>query len=467
MGIAARSAAAMGLGLTLSLAPLAAIGLPIVRAAEPLLTTTQLSAPYLDPKPVGRPTSIVATVTADATGDVKFFVDDVEAATVALSGTMAVYDLPADMPLGTHQIRASYQGDGIYAPSDSASVPVQVGPRPVSIELKVSGPHDQFGATAQQGDVVYASVWATDAGATGHLTVFDGTVAVAVDGVTKATFPLADQSAALDTTTWSIGSHSVVASYDPGTGQDFSAGASAPFSISIVPNVVEALGLAASHPVFYPVKDGYLDTTTLRGLRDEPASVVIRVYSPVGKLVKSASVGMAAGNWNVAWNGRNSAGVLLPAGRYTVKQTATDARGAKATFVSYVTLSLKRLYTYSATYTKQYSLAARRTSTWIAWAFTLPSAGVYKSLVFSMYGRDIAADGGFGPQDFTACGTSSWMPACVARWRTFPTSYAWRSVSGSPTADRSGRTVRLYAWGGAGDTRVVDGRVRVVYGFLR
>jgi hypothetical protein len=218
---------------------------------------------------------------------------------------------------------------------------------------------------------------------------------------------------------------------------------------------------------FYPYKDGYRDTVAIRGTRQEPASVAIRVYSPTGKLVKSVSIASAAGKYSYGWTGRNSSGTILAAGKYKVVQTLTDAAGARKVVTSYTTLSKKRLYTYTKTLTKDYSQASKKTSSWVAWSFSLPSATVYKKLVFSIYGRDIFGSGGFGPHDFTYCGSSYWHPDCAWPWRTFPITVSWKSVTGSTTYDRSGRSVRLYAWGGSGDTRIKYGRVKVTYAILK
>jgi flagellar hook assembly protein FlgD len=265
---------------------------------------------------------------------------------------------------------------------------------------------------------------------------------------------------------YATGSYQFTATYS-GDG-NFNGSISAPMTLTVQTDTVEVSGVGVQYATFYPYKDSYKDTVAIRGTRLEMASVAINIYNyATGSRVRTASVGMGAGAWSWAWNGRNAAGTLQPAGKYKVVQTLTDAAGVKLTVTSYTTLSNKRLYTYTTTIKKDYSHAAKKTSTWVAWSFTLPSATVYKSLKFSIYGKDSLGSGGFGPHDFSYCSSTYWYPSCATRWTTFPTTYAWKSVYGSVVYDRYGQSVRLYAWGGYGNTKISYGRVTVTYGILK
>ena len=66
-------------------------------------------------------------------------------------------------------------------------------------------------------------------------------------------------------------------------------------------DLVEATGYAPSPATFYPYPDKYVDTTAIRGVRYEPASVSVKIYSAAtGKLVRTLAVGTGSGSWRVA-----------------------------------------------------------------------------------------------------------------------------------------------------------------------
>ena len=473
MGVVSARVARRGAAfvVALSLAPgLFAIP-PAVLADGVTQSTTTLGAPALNPQPVGRTSDITATVTASATGSVKFYLDTVETATVAINGNQATWTIPAGLSMADHAIRAEYQGDSTYAKSEDTRT-VTVGPRAVAVVVTLSGPHDASGATAQKGDVVTASVTVSDAGTTGSLAMAGGSVDVKVDGVVKGSFDLSSTwSLDLATSAWALGAHQVVAAYTPQVADtDHMAGSSPNAAITLGANAVDAVGYAASPTTFYPYRDGYRDTTKLRGFRKETASVTIRIYSSAGKLVRTLTAPSGIGAWSVPWDGRNASKARVAAGKYTIKQTVKDSLGLSRRLPSvYVTVSNKRLYTSTITLKK--STAARSAGSpakgWVGWRFTLPSATVYKKLVFAAFGRSSVPPGVFGPHSFAVCpSTSTWNPGCMARSSNFPILPAWRSVTGSVTADRHGSTVRMYAVGGNA-TAVAYARVTVTYAVLK
>jgi len=448
--------------MVMTLAAGAVAAPPAAIAAGVTPSQTTLGAPSLDPKPVGLTSDITATVTSGATGDVQFFDNDVLVATVALNGSsQAVYTVPGDATPGLHAITAEYTGDATYAESED-SRNVTVGARPVTVVLGLKGPHDASGASAHRGDTLTATVAITDDGTTGSLDVSGGTVRITVGGVVKETITLPATGASLSTATWAPGTRTLRAVYDPGTATDHEAGASAAVS------VVVAMGSATTqYTKFYPFRDGYRDAVALRGVRYQSESVAIKVISPAGKTVKTASVARATGSWSVQWNGRNSAGKMLGAGKYTVKQTVADARGVKQTFTSYVTLSAKRLYTYTRTFTQNTDQIDYAGSGWAGWQFALPAATVYKKVVFAVNAKSNRPVGRFGPQDYTKCTAAFVGPACASPTASLPTARAWKSITGSVTRNRSGTKVRLYIWKNSGSVWVWNGRVTVTYGVLR
>jgi hypothetical protein len=454
-----------GAALAMALSLLPGVAAPPAALAGGVGTTpssTALSVPSLDPKPEGRISDLTASVTPGATGTVTFN-DNGTDTPVALVGSTALYQLgPAASP-GVHAIKAVYGGDGTYAGSESATVNVTVGPRQATVTLTLSGPHDATGATAQKGDILGATVKVVDA--VGSSLTPDGTIDLKVDGVVKTSFPVVTVTPAqLDTSEWTLGTHTVSAVYKP-SGADFAA-AEDSHDVNVVANMVEAVGFNATYTTVYPYKDGYRDTTTLRGRRDEPATVRVMVYNASAKKVFDKSVPLGTGAWGVAWNGRTSAGTMLPAGKYTVKQRVTDALGLSRTLPStYVTLSAKRLYTYTKVLKKDYAHRSAQSTHAIAWQFTLPSATVYKKLVFATYAKS-AAGGGFGPHDFAACPKATWDTSCAYPIASIGSTFAWRSVTGVVARNRASTYVRLYA-ASSTRTNLKYGRVTVTYGILR
>ncbi len=453
------------------------VGVAPAQATALTPTTTSISQPDLNPKPVGRTTIIPVSITPTVTGGtVEFFDGLVSLGTMPVqtdgTGSHSGLPIPTDFAEGTYSIVARYSGDASFEASQSTTLVFVVGPRPtIATIMSVTGPRDSSGLTAQAHDTIQVSASVTDSGVSGTLgTAPTGTFDIKVDGVTKASYnPAFESSTSLDTGTWSLGEHDITAVFNA-TGTDYASSApSSAWIINIVANVVEATGLAASNPTFYPYKDGYKDTTSLRGTRAEPASVAVKVVNSSSKTVKSASVPLGTGAWSVPWNGRTSTGAMLPAGTYTVRQTVTDAHGATKTFTTSVKLSAKRLYSYTKTYKKTVSdrSAGSPSKGWIGWKFSLPSATVYKKVVFAVYGKSGSPRGVFGPHDYSVCpSATAWNWQCTNPYATFPSSWSWKSVTGSVTRNRHGTTVRMYAIAG-NRTAVQYGRVTVTYGVLK
>src|SRR5262249_5475256 len=128
-------------------------------------------------------------------------------------------------------------------------------------------------------------------------------------------------------------------------------GSNAQTQLTIVPDTVHA-SPSVQYTTFYPVKDSYRDTVAIRGTRDEPVSVSIKIYSPTGSLLKTASYASATTPYSYAWTGKNSGGTIYAEGKYKIVQTLKDAFGTTKVLTSYVTLSKKKLYTYTATISK-------------------------------------------------------------------------------------------------------------------
>lgn len=271
---------------------------------------------------------------------------------------------------------------------------------------------------------------------------------------------------------------------------------SALFTLTIVADIVEASGVGLQYTTFYPVKDSYRDTVAIKGVRAEPISVAIRVYSPTGSTVRSASISRATGAYAYAWNGRTSTGTILATGKYKVVQTLTDAFGVKRTYTAYVNLSRKVLVTHTAYVTRLgSSLTTKGTggsgtvtvsttagyaklkagTGWAlaGWELYLPSATIYKSVSFQVYAKTVlsAPPAYIALQNFTTCPrvTGTWWDTCFDRWKGIGNStesLAWYTTSSTSAANRSGRYVRGLVDVTFGITYVYKARVKVVYAAL-
>ena len=128
--------------------------------------------------------------------------------------------------------------------------------------------------------------------------------------------------------------------------------------ITVDPDSVEAHAVGVSAGSIYPVKDGYRDTVTLSGNRDESIAVTISIYNSSNKRVRLATKSSATGSYSYVWNGRDSKGAVLPAGKYRVVQKLVDTSGTTKSFTAYVNLSTKKLVTVTKTITKNGSALA-------------------------------------------------------------------------------------------------------------
>jgi hypothetical protein len=247
---------------------------------------------------------------------------------------------------------------------------------------------------------------------------------------------------------------------------NFDASVSETFLLTVQADVVQATGVTTNYTSFYPYKDGYRDTVAIRGVRNEPASVSIRIYNSANRPVKAFSFASATGPYVASWTGRTSSGAILANGTYRVVQTLTDSGGMRLVVSRNVTLSGKRLYTYSTVL----NLAGptKRTTSWAAWQFTLPSAQVYKSLKVQIYGRSITIPGvSIGTQDVRRCAfTATYSPNCVATWIGMGYTTNWYTRVPSPTYNRSGRYVRAFAVAN-GTGAVSKARLYVTYALLK
>ena len=270
--------------------------------------------------------------------------------------------------------------------------------------------------------------------------------------------------------------------------------------VTVTPDGADATGVTRNYSTFYPVKDGYRDSVTMSGNRLEAASVVIKIYSPGGSLVKAATLPRALGKYSYAWNGRTTSGALRAAGKYKIVQILTDAGGASTAFTSYVNLSHKKLVTKTGYVTKLGSaitakgdpgsgsitistsggyarLTGKYPGGWVGvgYQFTLPSAAVYKSISFQVYSRGPESAGfpHIAVQNFNACpytSSAAWSESCFDRAKPIgstPIATTWFSTSANLTANRHGRTVRGLVSVPHSTQTIYKARIKVIYGVLQ
>jgi len=357
---------------------------------------------------------------------------------------------------GTHSIVASFNGFETWDASASAPKSVTVG---IATTIDLSSSLNP--ALSSQAVTINAVVTPTSG------TLSGGTLSIldAFDGRTIATPALGPLTNSLSVTrTFAPGSHPFTATY---TGDETFGPSSRSLPQSIVAdNVVDASGLRVSYATFYPVIDNYRDTEIIRGRLNEPASVLIRVYSPAGSLIKTFDLGLRdPGDYAIAWNGRASSGRILAAGTYKIVQRLTDtvANVKKAEFL--VALSHKKLVWTTATVTRygsQYSAAGHggtgfvtttgspyyrgvRISSGSGWAsvrysFSLHSAVAYSNLAFRVLGKSPNGRQVFAGLWNPNYGTS--LDAGNYDGKLIGPSYDWWRVSLPSSNHRSGHAVR-------------------------
>lgn len=405
-----------------------------------------------------------AGLTARSTG----FTDSIQLWDAFEGAAPVLVDTKSSVPDGTGHYTASFTvvtpavGAHVYTAATPANEVFAAGTSdPLSLEVIKIPTDPSWGALSQvKGGVPMSARFYVNrpgiglaSGSTGTATVKEGSTVLATCAVVDATCDFG--------MTLSTGLHTLTLDY----GGDATFAASQRVEQVDVPaDAVEATGVGVNLATFYPYKDGYKDTVLIRGTRAEPISAAIRIYGPTGKLVRTFSVASASGSYAVAWNGRTATGAALAAGRYKVVQTLNDGHSAKA-FTSYATISMKRLRTYTKTLTKDYAHRSAQGTYSVAWDFSLPSATVYKKLVFWVYAKS-SPSGAFGPHNFQLCGAGTFDLSCGSPAASISGSFAWRKVTGSASTNRSGRLVRLY---GVAYVRsnLKSGRVTVTYAVLK
>lgn len=356
------------------------------------------------------------------------------------------------LPPGTHQVVASFGPFGDWDASESAPAGVEVG---IATSL---------GLTSSLNPALHSeavTITATVTPAEG--TVSGGTVTIldAFDGSTIASGPVGPSTPSIGVTrTFATGSHVLKALYSGNL--DLGPSEATLTQVVTADAAVKVSALRVQYATFYPVKDGYRDTDAVSGTLGEAARVVIRVKSLTGKTIRTADLGLRqTGAYSWAWNGRNSSGSMVAAGKYKVVQSVTDAAGNLRTGTFYVTLSRKKLVWSTHTITRygdQYDgywdpgdgwvregkssygrgvrISSGSTFAAVRYPFKLRSATVYKPLTFKVLGKSPNGSGGMaGLWNRTAGGAKDLR---TYDGRTLGSAYRWYGFAFDASAHRSG-----------------------------
>jgi hypothetical protein len=167
-------------------------------------TTTLLSSQ--NPSTIGQSVTFTATVAGSGgtpTGTVTFSVDGGAGTPATLNGGQAIFTT-STLPIGTHNITATYGGDTNFAASSTASPLMQtVNQRSTTTTVASSANPSTFGQSVTFTATVTGS---------GGLTPM-GTVTFSVDGVVGSPINLTNGQASFSTAALTIGSHKITATY--------------------------------------------------------------------------------------------------------------------------------------------------------------------------------------------------------------------------------------------------------------
>jgi Big-like domain-containing protein/flagellar hook capping protein FlgD len=356
---------------------------------------------------------------------------------------------------GPHTVKARFGAFFDWEASESAAAAVQVG-----IATQIALESNRNPALTTQSITITATVSPSS--------VTGGTVTIvdALDSSTIASGAVGPGSTSLSFTgLLAAGNHVLTATYtghgDYGPSQDG-------LTQTVQPDSGVDATAGVQYATFYPFRDTYRDTNAIRGTLREPASVLIRVYTPSNVLFRTFDLGhRGVGAYSYTWNGRNAAGSILRAGTYRIVQRITDDAANVKTTTSRVAISHKRLRwtTSSITlYGSQFRAAADpgngyispsrsayyrgvrlnsgRVGVAVAYRFTVRSALRYGNTVtFRVLGRSPN-----GTKAVEGLWNRAYCPPlgvdCYDQKLMGP-SYAWWSISGGSGLHLDGRT----AWG--------------------
>ena len=96
---------------------------------------------------------------------------------------------------------------------------------------------------------------------------------------------------------------------------------------TVAPSVTALLPDASTTTVFSPNADGVRDTAATQATVSEAGSLIVRIADASDVTVRSFTVATVSGANIVSWDGRNTAGAIVPDGNYTIHLSPRDAVG--------------------------------------------------------------------------------------------------------------------------------------------
>jgi subtilisin family serine protease/flagellar hook assembly protein FlgD len=429
-------------------------------------TPTQVSFTLSNAAPVvtsPRPSQTVsgsATFTATAPGGaVAFVIDGVRRGFDATAPYSVTYPVSA-LSEGTHTVQAfSCTSAGTCAGPSSAAVTFRnqsLHPRFTAVSPSVFSPNADG-----RSDSTRATYYLPDTETVGFL-VRNAAGAVVRGPLNLGTFPAGTRTIA-----WNGllngGARATSGTYrlELATSRTTAAGTLRGSAVAYarVDLVAPTMASVTGHgTTFYPYPDTYRDTFSPAFTLNEAAGVTLTVRNSSRAVVRTVTGSRGVGRTSLTWNGRNTAGALVPAGTYYWTLTAQDSAGNRRTSVTYsVAVSGKRLVTRTATVTQNGSAAVGGggsdpscsaadtglsdfpSGVWLAnicdpvsgglqiaaasYRFGVPAAVSYSSLKIEAYGFSLAPSRlGAG---FTRWGTVDYT---FTPEITTSTSRAWRTI---------------------------------------
>lgn len=156
-----------------------------------------------------------------------------------------------------------------------------------------------------------------------------------VDGTLVGTDYTSSYAVTPDLSAFSNGSHSVQAMVEDLYGRQVY---SSTVTFTLDKTVPVITGISDAPDPFYPRKrDGYKDDSIIRFRLSEPAAAKVTIYTRKGTVVRTMTASKPAGDSSMKWDGKNNSGVLVAAGTYYYRITATDVAGNARSSGKYAT----------------------------------------------------------------------------------------------------------------------------------
>lgn len=180
-----------------------------ITASEDATTTTLISS--LNPSMITESVTFTATVTSNSgtetpTGSIVFSIDNVAQPSVNLVNGQATFST-SSLSIGNHTIEAVYSGDSTNLPSNSNQV-IQVVASP-----NISVTHTTLTSSPNPsvfGQIVTFTATVTSSPGFAEAT---GSITFSIDGVFQPAIPLVNAQATLQTSSLSVGNHTIIAIY--------------------------------------------------------------------------------------------------------------------------------------------------------------------------------------------------------------------------------------------------------------